>query len=515
MCRDFSFSKRVKLNLSGLYFIQAFFVVCSPIRSYALQKTLPDYQTETVVTASPLLAKNTTEFYQTILQETEKESLWFDTVGLTLSGRSLHRLLADLGWQDVNKFNHSSITDYQQYDQRLTSKFLELINLKNQRTLLPLENALSQLITAIKNDTTDHLLVSLLPEYDQVSHLRKAISEYRLLAAYPWPVLDIDFQPRLGQSHLQVKSIREILVKLGDLPQKMQTKYRIDVFDLVVVGALKKFQRRHGLLVDGKLGVNTYEALQITPQQRIKQLQINLWRWFMLPSPPDKYLLVNIPSYQLSIIENGKHRLQMKVIVGGIDNQTPQLVTEINRVTLNPTWTPTVNIIKNELLPEYQQDFLSLKRKNFQLVKGPWNDLRRREIDSPKLNLAKLLQTYRLVQAPGDNNALGYYRFNIPNRHSVYLHDTPVKSLFKQQYRALSHGCVRLENANLLAEYLLSNDPSYNENTIHSALESGKTKHLRLNFPLPVYITYQTVWLDLHGELHFSSDIYNLDNNVT
>ncbi|MFT6987180.1 MAG: murein L,D-transpeptidase YcbB/YkuD [Psychromonas sp.] len=453
--------------------------------------------------------------YQNTLKQSEKEYLWFNRNGLTLSGRTLYWLLADLGWQQIVNINELPKESYRQYDRILTNGFLELINVDSQKSGLPLASADSRLIQAVNEDSTDQLLFSLIPEYKQINQLRAAISDYRFLSASPWPTLDLNFKPKLGQSHPQVKEIREILVRLSCLAQNAQQKNRLDIFDSVVISALKKFQRRHGLVADGELGPQTYRALQISPKQRIKQLQVNLWRWFTLPNhPPEKYLVVNIPSYQLSVMEGGEPILEMKVIVGNSKNQTPQLITQINRLTFNPSWTPTFNIIKNELIPAYRKDFLSLKRQNFQLLKGYWENVQSREIDQPNLNLMQLLQSYRLVQAPGDNNALGYYRFNIPNNHAIYLHDTPVKSLFKKEERALSHGCVRLENAGLLAKYLLTFEKSYDENMLFAAIESGKTTHIELSNPLPVYITYQTVWIDQQGELRWSPDIYDLDKKT-
>ncbi|WOH39200.1 L,D-transpeptidase family protein [Thalassotalea fonticola] len=458
--------------------------------------------------SEPLAASS---HYQYLLASSNKHFLWFDKTGLTLSGLSLHRLLADLGWHNLINVNVLKYSQYEQHDRVLTNGFVQLLHLSaiHYRQQIDVK---SELLNAIVEDASDELLLSLIPAYDQISLLRTAISEYRYLARYQWPMLDDNFKPRLGQSHNQVKGIRQILTMLGDLPSKAQTKSRLDVYDSVVVAALKKFQGRHGLEADGKLGPKTYAALKVKPQMRVKQLQVNLWRWFSLPKvPPEKYLLVNIPGYQLSVIEDGDETVKMRVIVGDVDNQTPQMVTEINRVTLNPTWTPTQNIIKNELIPEYRQDFLSLKRKNFQLVKGYWKNVETREIDDPDLNLSKLLQSYRLVQAPGANNALGYYRFNIPNNYSVYLHDTPVKSLFRQSNRALSHGCIRLEDASLLAKYLLKADKSLHLDKMHSAIESGKTTNLPLKTPLPVYITYQTAWINEQGNLRLSPDIYHLD----
>ena len=455
--------------------------------------------------------------YQNILKQSGKEYLWFNRNGLTLSGRTLHWLLADLGWHQTLNINALAKEHYRLHDRLLSNGFLVLLTADNQKNSSPdsLPDMELRLIQAVKSDATEALLFSLIPEYEQINQLRKAISHYRLLSVSPWPTLDPNFRPKLGQSHPKVAGIRDILRRLGYLARKAQQKYRRDIFDSVAIDALKKFQRNHGLAADGELGGQTYMALQVTPEQRIKQLQVNLWRWFSLPNhPPEKYVVVNIPSYQLAVIEGGMPVLAMKVIVGNSKNPTPQLLTEINRLTLNPSWTPTLNIIKNELIPEYQSDFLSLKRRNFQLLTGYWENIQRREIDQPEMNLQQLLQSYRLVQAPGANNALGYYRFNIPNTESIYLHDTPLKSLFKQRFRALSHGCVRLENASLLAKYLLTFEGEQNENKMFSAIQSGKTTHIQLTNPLPVYITYQTAWIDSQGELRWSADIYSLDNKM-
>ena len=496
------FTKINRLNIIGFAFL---FFLSAPVTLSAQQITdkgelFSEHRQENVTP------------YQTILKETGKEYLWLQGGRLTLPGLTLHWLLADLGWLELLNVSDLSIDNYRQHDRLLTRGFLELINLENNNRLLPSSGDLSLLINAINSDSTDQLLMSLMPAYEQINQLRKAIAYYRMLSRYPWPQFDLSFKPKLGQNHPQVKGIRQILRRLGDLPQKAQSKQRLDVFDAVVIAALKKFQKRHGLVVDGKLGPKTYAALQVPPKRRIKQLQVNLWRWLTLPERlPEKYLLVNIPGYQLTIIEAGQQVLQMKVIVGDSDNQTPQMITRIDRLTLNPTWTPTVNITKNELIPQYKKDYLSLKRKNFQLIRGTRNNQQSREIDQPGLNLAKLLQSYRLVQAPGDNNALGYYRFNIPNRHFVYLHDTPVKSLFKRSQRALSHGCVRLEDAELLAKYLLKFEEYYDDKLMLSALKSGKTRNLSLTQPLPVYLTYQTAWINKQGELRFSADIYSLD----
>lgn len=449
--------------------------------------------------------------YQTLLKQLHRSYLWFDDNQRSLNGLTLHRLLSDLGFPTLSEFRSLNRHEYGRQDHALTNGLILL--LKTSGTVTNNNLAIEHLKSAFENQTVEELIHSIVPKYQQFNQLRLALNFYNDLLKRQWPELNDSFTPRLGQSHKSVQAIRKRLALLGDLPAKAQTESRLDVYDSVAVKSLQGFQLRHGLKADGKLGPSTYRALNVSPAERVKQLQVNLWRWFALPTlPPNKFLLVNIPQYQLSVFEAGQQTFEMKVIVGDRGNQTPQMVTEINQITLNPSWTPTRKIIKNDIIPEYQQDYLSLKRKNFSFVKGYWHNIEVREIDSPNLNFDTLLQTFRLVQAPGENNALGAFRFNIPNNQSIYLHDTPVKSLFKRRDRALSHGCVRLEDAQGLATYLLKDD---NKPRMLESLKTGKTKKLTLNQPIVVYITYQTAWVDDQGVLQLAPDIYQLDHNYS
>lgn len=449
--------------------------------------------------------------YKMFLKEHKRQYLWFENGTLSLAGISLQRLLNDLGLKNLMSINDIKRERLIVEDMALSNGFLLLIKVSDLTTNN--SHPLQLLKSSVEQNNMGTVIETLTPQYQQFKQLRLALNHYQRALKMHWPILDSTFVPKLGQSHKLVKAIRKRLEFLGDLPERTQTQSRLDVYDSVVVKSIKSFQLRHGLKADGKLGPQTYRTLNVSPKERVKQIQANLWRWFALPNlPPHKFLLVNIPQYQLSIIEAGQQTLEMKVIVGDSDNPTPQMITEINQITFNPSWTPTRKIIKNELIPEYQQDYLSLKRKNFSFIKGYWKNSEVREIDSPDLNFNKLLQSYRLVQAPGENNALGSFRFNIPNTESIYLHDTPIKSLFNLKHRALSHGCVRLENAKQLASYLLKNNK---EMLNQNLLTTESTKKINLNHPLTVYITYQTVWVNKQGILQLAPDIYQLDQKFS
>ena len=213
----------------------------------------------------------------------------------------------------------------------------------------------------------------------------------------------------------------------------------------------------------------------------------------------------------MNFVEQGVNTLDMRVIVGQAHNPTPVMVTEIDRVTLNPSWKPTRNIIHNELLPQYRADPSSLRRQNFKLVKGSVNKGEVREIDDSIASVSGMLREYRLVQFPGKDNALGKYRFNIKNYHSVYLHDTPVKSLFRKPYRALSHGCIRLQKPELLARHILKGQ---NDEQHLLSVSKVQTRHIKLTTTVPVFVTYQSAWVNESGEVNWRNDIYQLDDKA-
>ena len=187
------------------------------------------------------------------------------------------------------------------------------------------------------------------------------------------------------------------------------------------------------------------------------------------------------------------------------------MVTQVNSITINPQWTPTYNIVHNELLVENSTNPGSLRRQNFKLAKGYGAKQIVQPIFNDSASIKAALGEYKLIQAAGKNNALGKYRFNIKNFHSVYLHDTPAKNLFIKKSRALSHGCVRLQSAHLLAQEFMINESKNKRKRIKQSLSTNKSQHIKLTNSIEVYLTYQTAWLTSTGKMHWAADIYQLD----
>lgn len=452
--------------------------------------------------------------YQQLYQYNGQKLLWFDQQRVNLSGLSLLSLLADLGIRSQTHLHSEELADINKTDFHLTQHLYDIAMLFNGHQLKSKENPALEIVEAIQSDRLADYVDNILPQFNEVILLRAAIARFRRLSQLEWPNIAEDFNPSLGQGHPEVVKVRTILFWLGDLNKQPQANLRASIYDPEVANAVKRFQFRHHLSQSGKLDLKTINALNRTPHDRIKVLQINLWRWLSLPSvPPSRYVLVNIPSYRLHLFESGQEVINMKVIVGKSQHPTPVMVTEIDRITINPSWTPTANIIKNDLLPLHQRDKNFLTRHNFSLRKGYGSNTMHKKISNHSDALTELLKEYRLVQAPGKNNALGKYRFNIPNNHSVYLHDTPAKSLFSKSYRALSHGCVRLQHPEKLAKHILSFETSQAGIEMTKAQHSKRTKHLKLPSPIPVYITYQSVWFSGTNEIHWHADIYQLDSS--
>jgi len=457
--------------------------------------------------------------YQQLISSHGQQYLWFtknkNKNKLNLSGLSLVSLLNDLGIKRLPYEDIDSLVNISDADQQLSQQLFYIATLFNGYQIKPVENPKEEIIHAIKSQNLAAYVDRLLPQFDEVVRLRAAIAFHRKLSKSTWPRLDINLSFKLGQGHQEVAKIRQILTVLGDLDKGSYSAYRQHIFDPEVIIALKKFQGRHGLKQNGKLTPQTIKALNITPEKRITIMQINLWRWLSLPSmPPQRYVMVNIPSYQLSLIENQQERLSMKVIVGDSQHPTPIMVTQVNSVTINPTWTPTYNIVHKELLPENTSNPGSLRKQNFKLAKGDGSKRVFQTVFNDSASIKSALGEYQLVQAAGNNNALGKYRFNIKNFHSVYLHDTPVKNLFNKTNRALSHGCVRLQSADKLAKQVLTNDGVINKQQVNKAIRSTKTQHFALAQSIPVYLTYQTVLVSSAGKLQWQNDIYQQDAKI-
>ncbi|WP_293142595.1 L,D-transpeptidase family protein [Moritella sp.] len=439
------------------------------------------------------------QLYDELKSTNKGKRLFFDHKKLNLSGLTLLSLLADLGIREHPILTHHEMADIDATDEALTLELYHIASQSYGNQLKSAANKPADFRAALINDTLPAYIDSAMPQFNAVIRLRQAINKYKRIKNIAWPALSDTFNPQLGQGHAEVKILRKKLVTLNDLQTASTSKHRLHIFDQSIINGLKHFQRRNGLKPTGRLNPKTQNALNQNIHTRINKLQVNLWRWLSLPRiPPTKYIMVNIPAFDLALIDKGVPVMDMKVIVGKPSNQTPIMITEVNSVTLNPTWTPTRNIINKDLLPLHNKNNTALKSLNFYLAKGYGSNTLYREVPP---NLQEMLKQYRLVQQPGSNNALGNVRFNIKNNNAIFLHDTPTKYLFKQHNRALSHGCIRLEKPDDLLTTL----------RIKHRKNNSVTKHLRLQESLPVFITYQTAWIDNLGKINWRNDLYNKD----
>lgn len=269
-----------------------------------------------------------------------------------------------------------------------------------------------------------------------------------------------------------------------------------NIYDTTMVLAVKKFQERHGIEVDGLIGNTVIAELNIPLKKRIEQLLINMERARWMPPQQDStFVLVNIPEFSLRVFEMGKVALKMNVIVGSSANNTVIFNGNLQYIVFSPYWNVPESIVRNEILPAIRKNPGYLAKHNMEITQY----------------IGGLPQ---VRQKPGANNALGRVKFLFPNNFSIYLHDTPNRNLFSQTNRGLSHGCIRIAEPKKFAEYLLQDQPIYTSTAIDSLMYLEKEKWVTLKKKVPVFLVYFTAWVDQLGELHFRRDIYQHDQKM-
>lgn len=299
--------------------------------------------------------------------------------------------------------------------------------------------------------------------------------------------------------------LKEYLLLTNDLPVNDST----DLFTPELEIAIKKFQRRMGVVVNGRLDKSTLQLLQIPMDSLIHQLLVNLERLKWLPvSLGVNYVRINIPAFRLHLIDHGKLLWKSKIVVGKTITPTNIFKNNISQITFNPYWVIPRSIVRKEIVPEARLDPNFMVENNMEVLSGS-SIVNLNTIDwfSYKGDVPFIIR-----QKPGLNNSLGKIIFLFPNPFHIYLHDTPVKSLFEENERAFSHGCIRLQNPLRLARYLLKDDSRWSAEKIEAVLASNKNVKVVLLKKLPVYILYFTTWVDYEGQLHFRKDLYGLDS---
>lgn len=349
----------------------------------------------------------------------------------------------------------------------------------------------SGLVEAIEKGEVASFFASLPPQTDQYKVLVSALGFYRDIAARGgWPSVQSegDVGARLAaEGYLQASETSDA-AKVDD--------------------ATRTFQTRNGLEPDGKVGKRTLAALNVTVDERIGQIAANLERWRHTPRDLGRdYVAANTASTFVEVIRDGKVDLRLRAITGTPGHATPIISATVTAVTFNPRWNIPPSIASKEILAKLQKDPNYLAKNNMVMVGADADDPSGQRHDwhqySPKSFPVKLRQ------APGDDNALGRIKLEMPNPYNIYMHDTPSRALFAKDDRHLSHGCVRVDQPEELARHVLA-DPSWEAEAINAAVDSGATRTVRLKTPLPVYVFYWTVFAE-DGALQFRPDAYRRD----
>ncbi len=339
----------------------------------------------------------------------------------------------------------------------------------------------------------------------------QGIAKYQSIVAYGgWPTVPVAKKAlRVGTRDPNVVILRQRLMISGDLAQNTGLS---DTFDSYVDAAVRRFQLRHGLIADGVVSTKTLAMLNVPADVRLRQLETNLVRVRSMSGfLGDSYVMVNIPAAEIEAVENGRVRSRHTAVVGKIDRQTPILSSKIHELNFNPYWHVPKSIIRKDLIPKMNEDPEYLARNKIRIFDWKGNELVKEQIN---WNTDEATQ-FLFKQDPGAQNSMGSVKINFHNTHSVYLHDTPSKSLFGEDYRFHSSGCVRVQNVRELITWLLqSTTPDWNRARVDDVVRTGERLDVTLKTKVPIYMTYITAWSNAQGVVHFRDDIYKRDGEV-
>ena len=346
------------------------------------------------------------------------------------------------------------------------------------------------LAPALAGGKVGEALIGLRPPTAQYGRLRRALARYRQLQEQGgWASL-AGRTLRPGDAGAEVAALRARLAAEDSLEAGGDTA----VYDSVLAGAVRRFQRRNGITGDAVVGPMTRAALNVAAERRVRQLRASLERERWLPaSLGNRYVAVYIPAFELQAMDGGRVALESRVVGGKTGWHTPIFSASMTTVIFNPYWNIPPSILQKEVLPRQGRDPSYFSREGIEAVRDGGG--------------------VRYRQVPGPQNPLGAVKLIFPNSYNVYLHDTSSPSLFARDERAFSHGCVRVEKPLELAAFALAETPGWSSDSVHAVRDGDRTRErpVALSKPLPVYIFYRTAWVDDTGEVQFRRDLYELD----
>lgn len=347
------------------------------------------------------------------------------------------------------------------------------------------------------------------PPYGGYARLVEALRQYRAMDDDAEGIVVSEMKVvEPGREYPDLPKLVLLLRELGDLPPGEAPDDASTLYAGGIVDAVKRFQARHGIDADGRIGPATFRAINTPLSWRVRQIELTLERWRWVPRrfarPP---VIVNIPEYSLRAFDGrGRPAVDMRVVVGrAVRTPTPVMSGVIDRIVFQPYWNVPYSILKNEVLAELDDAWLAKNDMEIVDLGGTLKPLGDEALAG--LRAGKL----RLRQRPGVKNSLGPVKFDFANEHSIYLHGTPAQALFARSRRDFSHGCIRVEDPETLAAWLMRDEPGWTREEIRKAIAGGATRRVKLEHPTPVLILYGTAMVTESGEVRFFDDVYGID----
>ena len=340
-----------------------------------------------------------------------------------------------------------------------------------------------------------------------VAATESAIEQYQQIVANGgWPMTPGGAQLRLGSNGPAVSILRRRLIASADIGP--ETGFS-PVFDSYVEAAVRRFQARHGIIETGVVTTQTLTALNVPAELRLRQLETNLVRLRSFSRDlGNRYVTANIPAASVETVENGAVVTHHIAGVGKIDRQSPVMQTKAIQINFNPFWTVPASVIRKDLIPKMQADPNYLHDNHIRVYNKDNQELQPEQINWRSLDALN----YRFRQdTGGDFNSLGVVRIDIANPYGVYMHDTPSKGIFGDDFRFVSSGCIRLQNVRDYVAWLLKETPGWDRDHIDEVIRSGERVDVKLQPQVPVYWVYVTAWGSPDGATQFREDIYQKD----
>ena len=342
-----------------------------------------------------------------------------------------------------------------------------------------------------------------------VDSLQNAIAHYSdIVARGGWPIVSAQQRLKIGMRDPAVAVLRRRLAISGDLPANAATAAP-DSFDSYVDASVRRLQARHGIQPDGVVGQSTLNALNIPANVRLTQLATNLTRLKMLTAKPlpARFVMVNIPAASVEAVENSTVVSRHTAVVGKVDRPSPIVNSRITEIKFHPFWTVPASIIRKDLIPLMQKDPTYLTTWKIRIFDRKGQEIPPAQVDWNSDEATN----YMFRQDPGDFNSLGLVKIDFPSPEGVYMHDTPHKGSFNEDYRFDSSGCVRVQNIRELIVWLLRDTPGWGRDQIEAEFRQTEQLIVPVSQPVQLHWTYITAWAAIDGVVNFRDDIYSLD----